>query len=136
VSGPLIAAPPADAAAGTEVVVYACLASQTLSQYSPLDGLHRFVQRSGWRSVAELVDFDTVTDPGAERPRRTEALKLVESGVAAGIVVPSCAMLFFHHDERSEFYAWQRRTGAWVSSPWNTAAVAERIGPDVLGLSD
>jgi hypothetical protein len=49
-----------------------------------------------------------VTDPGAERPRRTEALKLVESGVAAGIVVPSYAMLFFHHDERSEFYAWQR----------------------------
>ncbi|MFH8738065.1 hypothetical protein [Streptomyces sp. NPDC017964] len=123
-SGTLIEAPPADAPAGTEVVAYACLASQTLSQYASLAGVRRFIQHSGWRSVAELVDFGTVTDPGPERPRRTEALKLVESGVAAGIVVPSYAMLFFHHDERSEFYAWQRRTGAWVSSPWNTAAVA------------
>ncbi|MCQ4210410.1 hypothetical protein [Streptomyces longispororuber] len=123
----VIEAPPAEAPAGTKIAVYACLPSSEFRD-SALRGVFGLASRSGWVPAGTFIDIAEFASPATDRLERTKALELVARGGASGIVVPVYAMLFFHPGEHAEIVAWQQETGAWVSSPWNTAVVAERLG--------
>lgn len=126
-TAPVIEAPPAEAPPGTPVAVYACLAS-TEFQNSALHGVEDFVQRHGWVTVETFIDIAEIASPTEERPERARALALVAGGEAQGVVAPSYSMLWHGQEELAEIIDWQKRTGAWVSSPWNTTELASRLG--------
>ncbi|MEB8339768.1 hypothetical protein [Streptomyces endophyticus] len=82
-----------------------------------------------WEPVGTFIDIgQPLALPATQRPERTKALEMVESGTARGIVVPTYVMLWHFPSDLEAFTAWQDKTGSWVSSPWNTVALDERIG--------
>ncbi|MFE7161278.1 hypothetical protein [Streptomyces sp. NPDC057636] len=123
----VIESPPATAPPGTPVAVYACLASPAFRD-SALRGVEDFVRRHGWVPVETFIDIAEFASSADERPERAKALALAARGKAKGVVAPGYSMLWRGPEEHAEIADWQGRTGAWVSSPWNTAEVAARLG--------
>ncbi|MZD05849.1 hypothetical protein GTW43_12235 [Streptomyces sp. SID5785] len=123
----VIEAPAAEAPSGTPVAVYACPTSPAFRD-SALPGVADFVPRHGWAPVETLIDIAELASPTGERPERAKALSLVTLGKTRDVVKPSHSMLWHGAEERAEIIDWQERTGAWVSSPWNTVDVAPRLG--------
>ncbi|MEV1025307.1 hypothetical protein [Streptomyces sp. NPDC050264] len=126
-SATVIEAPLAGAPPGTPVAVYACLASPTFRD-AALRGVEDFVRRHGWASVETFIDIAEFASSAEERPERAMALALVTRGEAKGVVAPSYSMLWHGPEERAEITDWQVRTGAWLSSPWNTTEITSRLG--------
>ncbi|MYT68324.1 MULTISPECIES: hypothetical protein [unclassified Streptomyces] len=122
----VVEAPAAEAPPGTPVAVYACLANREFRD-SVLRGVEDFVPRHGWVPVETFVDISEFASPADERPERARALALAACGEAKGVVAPSYSMLRHGAEERAEITDWQERTGAWVSSPWNSVEVTARL---------
>ena len=123
----VIEAPSESDSPGTPVAVYACLASPVFGD-SALRGVEDFVRRHGWVSVETFIDIAGFASSADERVERVTALALAARGKAEGVVAPSYSMLWRGPEEHAEIADWQERTGAWVSSPWNTAEVAAKLG--------
>ncbi|MFB7998818.1 hypothetical protein ACFC4G_39075 [Streptomyces sp. NPDC056002] len=122
----VIEVPSASDPPGTPVAVYACLASPVFGD-STLRGVKDFVRRHGWVSVEAFIDIAGFASSADERVERVTALALVASK-ARSVVAPGYSMLWHGPEGHTELADWQERTGAWVSSPWNTAEVAAKLG--------